>query len=115
MDDRRHRLLGLDKVAKGSVGMHGLKEWGQQFLNTADGMFMTGNKEKKMRFALVENSNGKHSKAVARVVAAVVRQPRSSPLAVEVAVAVARAAAKSRRKVGQKRYISEIGSLHRAN
>ena len=41
--------------------MHGLKEWGQQFLNTDDGMFMTGNKEKKIRISLVENSNNKQS------------------------------------------------------
>jgi Bacteriophage Mu Gp45 spike protein len=55
MDDRRHRLLELDKVAKGSTGMYGLKEWGQQLLNTEKGWFMTGNIEKKMRLQLVEN------------------------------------------------------------
>ena len=59
MDDRRHRLLNLAKdAAKGATAMFGLKEWGQQLLNTADGMFMTGNTEKKMRFALVDNKNG---------------------------------------------------------
>jgi len=58
MDDRRHRLLNLAKdAAKGATAMFGLKEWGQQFLNTADGMFMTGNTKKKMRFQLVNNKN----------------------------------------------------------
>jgi phage gp45-like len=60
MDDRRHRLKDLGKdAAKGATSMFGLKEWGQQFLNTDTGMFMTGNTEKKMRFQLVENQNGK--------------------------------------------------------
>src|SRR5215831_3511865 len=60
MDDRRHRLLNLIKdAAKGSTAMFGLKEWGQQFLNTDTGMFMTGNLEKKIKLALVENQNGK--------------------------------------------------------
>ena len=60
MDDRRHRLKNLgEDAAKGSVALHGLKEWGQQFLNTDTGMFMTGNKEKKTRIQLVENQNGK--------------------------------------------------------
>jgi hypothetical protein len=60
MDDRRHRLKNLAQdAAKGAVAMFGLKEWGQQFLNTEKGMFMTGNTEKKMRFALVDNQNGK--------------------------------------------------------
>jgi len=59
MDDRRHRLLNLAKdAAKGATALFGLKEWGQQFLNTDTGMFMTGNTEKKMRFQLVENKNG---------------------------------------------------------
>jgi phage gp45-like len=60
MDDRRHRLKDLVKdAAKGATAMFGLKEWGQQLLNTDNGMFMTGNTEKKMRFQLVENQNGK--------------------------------------------------------
>jgi phage gp45-like len=59
MDDRRHRLMNLAKDAvKGATAMFGLKEWGQQFLNTEDGMFMTGNLEKKIRTALVQNQNG---------------------------------------------------------
>ena len=59
-DDRRHRLFNLAKdAAKGAVAMFGLREWGQQFLNTEDGMHMTGNKEKKIRISLVENKNGK--------------------------------------------------------
>jgi hypothetical protein len=58
-DDRRHRLKNLaEDAAKGAAGMFGLKEWGQQFLNTETGMFMSGNLEKKMRFALVQNQNG---------------------------------------------------------
>jgi hypothetical protein len=59
MDDRRHRLinLGMD-AAKGSSAMFGLKEWGQQFLNTDTGMFMTGNTQKLLKFALVDNQNG---------------------------------------------------------
>lgn len=60
MDDRRHRLLNLAKdAAKGATAMFGLREWGQQFLNTEDGMHMTGNKEKKIRIQLVENKNKK--------------------------------------------------------
>jgi len=60
MDDRRHRLLNLAKdAAKGATAMFGLKEWGQQFLNTEAGMFMTGNVEKLLKFQLVENQNGK--------------------------------------------------------
>ena len=59
MDDRRHRLLNLAKdAAKGAVAMFGLKEWGQQFLNTDDGMYMTGNTQNKIRMALVQNQNG---------------------------------------------------------
>jgi phage gp45-like len=59
MDDRRHRLKNLAKdAAKGATAMFGLKEWGQQFLNTEDGNFLTGNTQKKNRFALVENQNG---------------------------------------------------------
>ena len=59
MDDRRHRLknLAMD-AAKGAVAMFGLKEWGQQFLNTDDGMYMTGNVQNKIRMALVQNQNG---------------------------------------------------------
>lgn len=61
MDDRRHRLINLGKdAAKGAVAMHGLKDWGQQFLITEDGMYLTGNKDKKkIRFQLVENNNKK--------------------------------------------------------
>lgn len=60
MDDRRHRLKNLAKdAAKGATAMFGLKEWGQQYLNTEDGQFITGNKEKKNRMQLVENQNGK--------------------------------------------------------
>jgi len=60
MDDRRHRLKNLaEDAAKGSSAMFGLKEWGQQFLNTDTGQYLTGNIEKKHRFALVENQNGK--------------------------------------------------------
>jgi hypothetical protein len=59
MDDRRHRLLNLAKdAAKGATAMFGLKDWGQQLLNTKDGWFMTGNTEKKMRLQLVDNKNG---------------------------------------------------------
>src|SRR5262249_37009300 len=59
MDDRRHRLKNLAKdAAKGAVSMFGLKEWGQQLLNTEDGWFMTGNTQKKMRLQLVSNQNG---------------------------------------------------------
>lgn len=64
VDDRRHRLKGLgDDAAKGSSAMYGLKEWGQQYLNTEDGQFITGNKEKKNRMQLVENQNGKKQPA----------------------------------------------------
>lgn len=60
MDDRRHRLKGLGQdAAKGATAMYGLKEWGQQYLNTEDGQFITGNKQKKNRMQLVENQNGK--------------------------------------------------------
>jgi phage gp45-like len=60
MDDRRHRLINLAKdAAKGATAMFGMKEWGQQILNTVDGIFMTGNTQKKIRFQLVDNQNGK--------------------------------------------------------
>lgn len=59
MDDRRHRLKNLVKdAAKGSSAMYGLKEWGQQILNTEDGQYITGNLKKKNRMQLVENKNG---------------------------------------------------------
>jgi len=59
MDDRRHRLWNLAKdAAKGAVAMFGQKEWGQQYLNTEDGQFITGNMEKKNRMQLVQNKNG---------------------------------------------------------
>jgi len=59
MDDRRHRLFNLIKdAAKGSTAMFGLKEWGQQLLNTDLGWFLTGNIEKKIRLQLVKNQNG---------------------------------------------------------
>jgi hypothetical protein len=62
MDDRRHRLLNLAKdAAKGATAMFGLKDWGQQLLNTADGWFMTGNTEKKLRLQLVDNKNQQQS------------------------------------------------------
>lgn len=60
MDDRRHRLFDLAKdAAKGAVAMFGLKEWGQQFLNSDDGMHLTGNNKKKIRISLVDNKNDK--------------------------------------------------------
>jgi phage gp45-like len=59
MDDRRHRLMNLAKdAAKGAAAMFGLKDWGQQILNTDDGIYTTGNIEKKIRTALVQNKNG---------------------------------------------------------
>jgi hypothetical protein len=59
MDDRRHRLLNLGKdAAKGASAMFGLKDWGQQLLNTKDGWFMSGNTKKKIRIQLVDNKNG---------------------------------------------------------
>lgn len=64
MDDRRHRLWNLAKdAAKGATAMFGQKEWGQQFLNTEKGMYMTGNTEKLLKFALVENKNGQKQQA----------------------------------------------------
>ena len=66
MDDRRHRLKELAKdAAKGATAVFGQKEWGQQYLNTKDGQFITGNKEKKNRMQLVENQNGKKSSSQA--------------------------------------------------
>jgi phage gp45-like len=59
MDDRRHRLMNLAQdAAKGAAAMFGQKEWGQQMLNTAEGMFTTGNMQNKIRTALVQNQNG---------------------------------------------------------
>jgi phage gp45-like len=64
MDDRRHRLMNLAKdAAKGAVAMFGQKDWGQQFLNTDDGMYMTGNTQKKVRLQLVDNKNGQQQQA----------------------------------------------------
>jgi phage gp45-like len=58
MDDRRHRLLNLGQdAAKGASAMFGLKDWGQQLLNTKDGWFMSGNTKKKIRIQLVDNKN----------------------------------------------------------
>jgi phage gp45-like len=58
MDDPRHRLKNLGKDAsKGATAMYGLKEWGQQMLIDAKGMFMTGSTERKLRFQLVKNKN----------------------------------------------------------
>jgi phage gp45-like len=58
MDDRRHRLIGLAKdAAKGAAAMFGLREWGHQHLITEDGVFTTGNEDKKIRMALVKNKN----------------------------------------------------------
>jgi len=63
MDDRRHRLWNLAKdAAKGAAAMFGQKEWGQQYLNTEDGQFITGNMKKKNRMQLVENKNGEKQK-----------------------------------------------------
>jgi hypothetical protein len=63
MDDRRHRLWNLAKdAAKGAAAMFGQKEWGQQYLNTEDGQFITGNMQKKNRIQLVENKNGQKQK-----------------------------------------------------
>jgi hypothetical protein len=45
-------------AAKGATAMFGLKEWGQQFLNTDTGMFMSGNTQNKIRLHLVDNQNG---------------------------------------------------------
>ena len=56
MDDRRHRLKELDP---GDSAMYGSKEWGQQFLIQKDGMIMSGNEKKKIRFQLVKNKNEK--------------------------------------------------------
>ena len=62
MDDRRHRLFNLAQdAAKGATAMFGLREWGQQFLNTNDGMYMTGNTQNKIRMALVENQNNQQA------------------------------------------------------
>jgi phage gp45-like len=64
MDDRRHRLKNLGQdAAKGSSALFGLKEWGQQILNTEDGQYITGNMEKKNRMQLVTNNNGKKQQA----------------------------------------------------
>jgi phage gp45-like len=58
IDDRRHRLYDLGKdAAKGATAMYGLKEWGQQNLITDDGMYMTGNTEKRIKLQLVKNKN----------------------------------------------------------
>jgi phage gp45-like len=66
MDDRRHRLKNLAKdAAKGAVALFGLKEWGQQFLNTDTGMYMTGNTQKKVRLQLVDNQNGQQQQGSA--------------------------------------------------
>jgi phage gp45-like len=44
IDDRRHRLFNLKQdAAEGASAMYGLREWGQQFLISNDGMYMTGN------------------------------------------------------------------------
>jgi hypothetical protein len=88
MDDRRHRLKELAKdAAKGAVAMHGLKEWGQQMLVCAEGMFFTGNvanvkksqgngrlaqlaaeqeQPMKIRLQLVKNKNEQQAGAFAR-------------------------------------------------
>ncbi len=50
MDDRRHRLTGLDK---GDVGMFTTKGRKQQLHMSADGMFGSAPQDKTMRFALV--------------------------------------------------------------
>jgi len=59
MDDRRHRLKNLAKdAAKGATAIYGQKEWGQQYLNTEKGQYITGNMKKLNRMQLVENKNG---------------------------------------------------------
>jgi phage gp45-like len=50
IDDRRHRLKGLDK---GDVGKFRVKDDAQQFLLLAKGNFMSMREDKKFRFALV--------------------------------------------------------------
>lgn len=54
MDDRRHRLKELEE---GCVALFSPKEWGQQMLMHKDGVFLSGNKGKKVRLQLVENKN----------------------------------------------------------
>jgi phage gp45-like len=67
MDDRRHRLWNLAKdAAKGASSVFGLKEWGQQLLNTDTGQYLTGNVEKLNRFQLVENKNGQKQQATSQ-------------------------------------------------
>lgn len=54
MDDRRHRLK---EISKGDSAMYGAREWGQQFHIDKDGMWMSGNTQRKIKMQLVENSN----------------------------------------------------------
>lgn len=54
MDDRRHRLK---EIAKGDSAMYGAREWGEQFHIDKDGMWMSGNTQRKIKLQLVENSN----------------------------------------------------------
>lgn len=52
IDDRRHRLKGLEK---GDTAMFGQRDWGQQFHFNKTGMWMTGNVDKKIKIQLVKN------------------------------------------------------------
>ena len=54
MDDRRHRLK---EISKGDSAMYGAREWGEQFHIDKDGMWMSGNTQRKIKLQLVENSN----------------------------------------------------------
>lgn len=54
MDDRRHRLK---EIAKGDTAMYGAREWGEQFHIDKEGMWMSGNTQRKIKLQLVENSN----------------------------------------------------------
>ncbi|HEX4715269.1 MAG TPA: hypothetical protein VH164_10110, partial [Ktedonobacteraceae bacterium] len=57
MDDRRHRLMNLDKGDSGMFSTQGAK---QQFhMSTQDGMFGTAPNDKTMRFALLDESSEK--------------------------------------------------------
>jgi phage gp45-like len=58
IDDRRHRLKGLDK---GDVGMFRGKDDAQQFLLLEKGNFMSMREDKKFRFALVPDKREQQS------------------------------------------------------
>jgi hypothetical protein len=59
IDDRRHRLKGLDK---GDVGMFRGKDDAQQFLLLEKGNFMSMREDKKFRFALVPDKRQQQSR-----------------------------------------------------